>query len=143
MIEESKSEGIFVVEGEEGLNINENWINKNSDGIVLFNSKGRIFKNVFKQNQNAGVVTLGVTTARLTDNEIEGIYRETEGSGSIGILIKDPSDPELFENRISNNRLEVEIESKKNRRKMYKKIKEGENRIQGNFERQGRVCAMF
>ena len=131
-----------MVEGEEDLGINENWINKNSDGIVLFNSGGKVLGNAFKQNQNAGVQTLGVTTAEIVDNEIEGILRE-DGGGSIGILIKDPSDPVLKANRISNNRLEVEIESKKNRRKMYKKIKEGQNRIQGNFERQGRVCAMF
>ena len=42
LIEESKSEGIFIVEGEEGLNIKHNWIERNADGVVLVNSKGSI-----------------------------------------------------------------------------------------------------
>ena len=113
LIEESKSEGIFVVEGEEKLNINENWINKNSHGIVLFNSNGRIFKNGLLNNSTAGIVTLGNTNARLEDNDIEG-NEEPDGvcKGSIGVKIIDPSSPELVENKIRNNAVDVEIESK-------------------------------
>ena len=108
-----------MVEGEDELIISENWICKNLDGIVLFNSKGKIVENDIKFNTNAGVVTLGQTTASLTDNSIEGNMtslkdkKEAEDSGSIGVLIKEPSDPELIKNTISNNRLDVEIESKK------------------------------
>jgi parallel beta-helix repeat protein len=40
LIENSKSEGIFVVEGEEHLIIEENIVTGNHDGIVLVLSKG-------------------------------------------------------------------------------------------------------
>ena len=59
LIEESKSEGIFVVEGEERLQIVNNWINKNNDGIVLLNSKGEIAKNHLNQNATTGITTTG------------------------------------------------------------------------------------
>ena len=72
MIEESKSEGIFVVEGEPELQINSNWINKNTDGIVLLNSNGKIYENKLNQNLNVGIQTIGQTTARLTENKIVG-----------------------------------------------------------------------
>ena len=39
-IENSKSEGIFVIEGEEKLLIEENTINNNYYGVVLVDSKG-------------------------------------------------------------------------------------------------------
>ena len=45
LIEESKSEGIFVVEGEETLTIEQNWVELNMNGIVLVNSKGYIMSN--------------------------------------------------------------------------------------------------
>ena len=45
MIENSKSEGIFVIEGEEFLLIEENTINNNYYGIVLVDSKGHIKNN--------------------------------------------------------------------------------------------------
>ena len=47
-IENSKSEGIFVVEGEEKLIIEDNQIEGNNDGIVLVNSLGIIKNNVIK-----------------------------------------------------------------------------------------------
>jgi parallel beta-helix repeat protein len=40
LIDNSKSEGIFVVEGEEHLIIEENTVTGNHDGIVLVLSKG-------------------------------------------------------------------------------------------------------
>ena len=88
-------------------------------------------------------MTLGQTSTILINNVIEGLYKEDAETGSIGVLIKDPSEPELSGNKISNNRLDVEIESKKQRRKMYKKIKDGKNVIQSNIERQGKVCTLF
>lgn len=45
MIENSKSEGIFIIEGEEFLLIEENTINNNYYGIVLVDSKGHIKNN--------------------------------------------------------------------------------------------------
>ena len=45
MIENSKSEGIFVVEGEDTLLIEENTINNNYYGVVLVDSKGVIKNN--------------------------------------------------------------------------------------------------
>lgn len=44
-IENSKAEGIFVVEGEERLLIEENKIRGNLDGIVMVNSRGVVRKN--------------------------------------------------------------------------------------------------
>lgn len=44
-IEGSKAEGIFVVEGEERLLIEENKIRGNLDGIVMVNSRGVVRKN--------------------------------------------------------------------------------------------------
>ena len=115
------------MEGEEGLRIHENWINKNSDGIVLYNSKGQIYENSLKGNITTGLQTLGKTEARFSHNIIEGWYQEDSNKGSIGVHIKEPSEPELIGNKINRNRLEIEIESKKQRRKLYKSIKEGQN----------------
>lgn len=50
LVENSKSEGIFVVEGEETLLIEENKVLGNHDGIVLVMSKGIIRKNEIKEN---------------------------------------------------------------------------------------------
>lgn len=47
-IEDSKSEGIFVIEGEEKLLIEDNQILCNHDGIVLVASKGFIRENCIK-----------------------------------------------------------------------------------------------
>lgn len=45
LIENSKSEGIFIVEGEEKLLIEDNVILGNHDGIVLISSMGTIRNN--------------------------------------------------------------------------------------------------
>jgi parallel beta-helix repeat protein len=44
-VEKSKSEGIFVVEGEENLLIESNTVIGNHDGIVLVISKGIVRSN--------------------------------------------------------------------------------------------------
>eukprot|EP00352_Strombidinopsis_acuminata_P000353 CAMPEP_0176340100 /NCGR_PEP_ID=MMETSP0126-20121128/1295_1 /TAXON_ID=141414 ORGANISM="Strombidinopsis acuminatum, Strain SPMC142" /NCGR_SAMPLE_ID=MMETSP0126 /ASSEMBLY_ACC=CAM_ASM_000229 /LENGTH=57 /DNA_ID=CAMNT_0017684089 /DNA_START=1501 /DNA_END=1674 /DNA_ORIENTATION=+ len=49
-IENSRSEGIFVVEGEEKLLIEDNQIMGNNDGIVLINSYGIVRENHIKSN---------------------------------------------------------------------------------------------
>ena len=63
LIENSKSEGIFVFEGEDRLLIEENRINNNFYGIVLIDSKGTIKNNEIVENYTAGVLTEKETTA--------------------------------------------------------------------------------
>jgi len=50
LIENSKSEGIFVVEGEEKLLVEQNFIVGNHDGIVLVSSLGIVRNNQIKEN---------------------------------------------------------------------------------------------
>ena len=124
LIEESNAEGIFVVEGEEGLDIDSNWIQKNSDGIVMVNSKGLIARNTISNNKKNGVVAAVSTNARLFNNTIEGDLdlNDEEEASTVGVLIKDVSEPELTKNTIRNNLVEVEIEKKKQRGKRQRKI---------------------
>lgn len=49
-IENGKSEGIFCVEAEDKLLIEDNQIIGNNDGIVLVNSRGFIRENTIKAN---------------------------------------------------------------------------------------------
>lgn len=49
-IENSKAEGIFVVEGEDKLLIEDNDVKGNIDGIVMVNSKGVVRNNKIKEN---------------------------------------------------------------------------------------------
>lgn len=49
-IENSKAEGIFVVEGEENLFIEDNEVKGNIDGIVMVNSRGKVKSNKIKEN---------------------------------------------------------------------------------------------
>ena len=79
LIEASKSEGVFVIEGEETLEVSYNWIDKNSGGLVLFNTKGTFKENRLKKNQVAGVFALGHTFATLDGNIIKGNVDEKDG----------------------------------------------------------------
>lgn len=56
-IENSKQEGIFIIEGERELLIEDNHIEMNQDGIVLVNSEGQIKENSIKSNLRAGIIT--------------------------------------------------------------------------------------
>lgn len=102
-IENSKSEGIFVVEGEEKLLIEDNQIVGNNDGIVLVNSLGIIKNNNIKANQRSGILTAAETYALVDSNFIEENL-------AAGILIKDPSLPELRRNEICKNFFQVQME---------------------------------
>lgn len=102
-IESSKSEGIFVVEGEEKLLVEDNTVVGNHDGIVLVESKGIVRGNRVKENQRSGILTAGDTTALIESNYIEENWTS-------GILIKDPSLPELRKNEISKNYYQVQME---------------------------------
>ena len=62
MIENSKSEGIFVIEGEKFLLIEENTINNNYYGIVLVDSQGHIKNNQILDNYTSGLLTEKNTT---------------------------------------------------------------------------------
>ena len=70
-IEHSRSEGIFVIEGEEKLIIDDNYVCGNNDGIVLVASKGVVRNNKIKENLRSGVLTAGETFAIIENNEIE------------------------------------------------------------------------
>lgn len=104
LIENSKSEGIFVIEGETTLLIEENEIMGNHDGIVLVESLGTIRLNVIKENQRSGIMTANNTTALLEANTIEENW-------TAGIVIKDPSLPVMRKNEISKNYYQVQMEA--------------------------------
>jgi len=95
-IENSKSEGIFVIEGEEFLLIEDNEISGNNDGIVMVNSLGCIKDNRIKGNNRSGILTASKTKCIIDGNCIEDNF-------AAGILIKDPSLPDLRRNEISKN----------------------------------------
>jgi hypothetical protein len=100
LIENSKSEGVFVIEGEQELLIEENEVVGNHDGIVLVESLGCVKGNVIKENQRSGILTANNTKAMLEANVIEENW-------TAGILIKDPSLPEMKKNEISKNYYQV------------------------------------
>jgi len=95
-IENSKSEGVFVIEGEEFLCIEDNEIAGNNDGIVMVNSKGCITGNRIKGNNRSGILTASKTKCTIEQNCIEDNF-------AAGILIKNPSLPELRRNEIAKN----------------------------------------
>jgi F-box protein 11 len=94
-VERSKQEGIFVVEGGDGLEIDSNMIINNKDGIVLLHSKGAITNNRIEDNDNSGLTLLSETQATIETNKIE--------NNNYGIDIKDPSDPILRKNTVRGN----------------------------------------
>ena len=69
-ISHGKSEGIFIVEGEDEVQVSENKIHENADGVVLFNSKGKITNNEIFGNQRSGVMTAGTTNTTIERNKI-------------------------------------------------------------------------
>ena len=92
----SKSgEGIFVVEGERELLIEDNQIESNQDGLVFVNSDGKVKGNKIMHNTRSGVLSAGRTTASVISNIVE--------DSNTGILIKDPSELVLRKNEICKN----------------------------------------
>ena len=98
IIENSKSEGIFVIEGEKDLLIEENTINNNFYGMVLIDSMGTIKNNEIIENYTAGVLTEKETTAKFDHNVIAK-------NMTTGIIIKDPSLPDMRSNHIYGNNM--------------------------------------
>lgn len=134
MIESSKAEGIFIIEGEETLLIEENEIVGNHDGIVLVESLGTCKANVIKENQRSGILTANDTKALLEANVIEENW-------TAGILIKDPSLPEMRKNEVSKNYYQVQMEAHA-RPKWEYYIRENP-KIIGNNEIPKTICSIF
>jgi len=132
-IEHSKSEGIFVTEGESGLVIEDNQIEMNSDGVVLVNSDGQVRHNQIKQNTRSGVLTAGKTNATLFENTIE--------DSSTGILIKDPSEPRLRNNMVQKNNVQVEMERQGG--KNLDQIRKDNPKIVGQCLKPSSTCSIF
>lgn len=98
IIENSKSEGIFVIEGEKTLLIDSNEITLNSIGIVLYDSQGIVRNNSVVENNVCGILTELSTTAVIMNNTIAK-------NQTTGIIIKDPSLPDLKNNSIEKNKI--------------------------------------
>ena len=104
MIENSKSEGIFVIEGQDKLVIQENTINNNYYGVVLIGSNGKVKNNQIVDNYTAGILTEKETEALIMNNLISK-------NMTTGIIIKAPSMPVLKSNCIvDNNMFQVQME---------------------------------
>lgn len=97
-IENSKSEGIFVIEGEDQLLIDQNVIKNNFYGIVLVDSNGVIKENQIMNNYTSGLLTEKNTVAKIHSNVISN-------NMTTGIIIKDPSLPDLKKNSIKENNM--------------------------------------
>ena len=95
-IENSKSEGIFCAEGEDRMLIEDNQIAGNNDGVVLVHSDGVVRNNLIKDNQRSGLMCAGKTVSLIDSNIIENNL-------AAGILIKDPSLPDLRRIEITKN----------------------------------------
>ena len=130
-IEHSKSEGIFVAEGEERLLIEDNQIMHNNDGIVMLDSNGFVKENNIKNNHRAGIMTCGETTAVIDSNTIED-------NQAAGIIIKDPSLPEIKRNEICKNFFQIKME--KHGRSVWPRIELENPKIIGNNEIPGNTC---
>jgi parallel beta-helix repeat protein len=85
-----------VIEGEEYLLIEDNEIAGNNDGVVMVNSMGCIKDNRIKGNNRSGIMTASKTRCIIDSNVIEDNF-------AAGILIKNPSLPDLRRNEISKN----------------------------------------
>jgi len=133
-IENSKSEGIFVIEGEEKLLIEDNQIIGNNDGIVLVDSEGFVRENVIRANQRSGILTANETTTIIDSNLIE----ENQAAG---LLIKEPSLPEVRRNEMSKNFFQVKME--KHMRKDWPRMMKENPKIVGNNEIPGTTCILF
>ncbi len=85
-----------MLDGEDRLVIEDNQISGNYDGIVMVCSQGLIKDNVIKSNSRAGLMTCSKTFCVVDSNIIEENL-------AAGILIKNPSLPDLRRNEISKN----------------------------------------
>jgi len=133
-IENSKSEGVFVIEGEECLMIEDYEIAGNNDGIVMVNSQGCIIHNRIKGNNRSGILTASKTKCVIDDNCIEDNF-------AAGILIKNPSLPDLRRNEIAKNFFQLQME--KHASKKMEKYMNDNPKIIGNNEVPKNFCQIF
>ena len=123
-----------MVEGEKELQIEDNQIEQNKDGIVLLNSLGSVKGNWISRNTRYGVLATGRTTAHILENIIE--------ESPTGLLIKDPSEPSVKQNKISSNRIQVEMDKKVG--KKYWSLYQRENpKINGPNAIPKSTCTIF
>jgi len=69
-IDHGLREGVFVVEGEETLQIHMNFIQSNDRGLVLLRSDGDVVSNRLIDN-NVGLQLVSETVGKIQDNYIE------------------------------------------------------------------------
>lgn len=131
----SKSgEGVFVVEGEKELLIEDNQIEFNQDGVVLVNSDGKIKGNRIVHNTRSGVLSAGRTFSHVVGNIVEG--------SNTGILIKDPSELTLRKNEICKNNVQVEME-RRGAKKFWSLYQRENPKIKGTNAIPQATCNIF
>ena len=128
----SVAEGIFIVEGHSDTLVRENEVNENKDGIVLYNSEGSIKENMVQYNQRSGILCGGQTDAEITDNKILS-------NVSIGVMIKDPSVPQLKANEICHNFYQLSLDKNTKRLEQYLTL----NDVKGQNELPKRTCSIL
>ena len=109
LIERSKQEGIFVVEGGENMLIQTNIIQDNKVGIVLLHSDGIVDSNRIQENEMSGLSIISETVAKIENNQIEN-------NKKYGIEIKDPGQPEMRKNRVQGNMFQVKLDTNAKRK---------------------------
>jgi len=100
----------------------------------MVSSLGFVRDNVIKANARSGILTASETYAIIDTNYIE----ENQAAG---ILIKEPSMPEIRRNEIQKNFFQIKME--KHASKMFSRICKENPKIIGNNEIPGNTCNIF
>ena len=135
LIEKSKKEGIFVVEGGENLLIQTNIIQDNENGIVLLHSDGIIDSNLIQENELSGISVVSETVAKIENNQIEN-------NKKYGVDIRDPGQPEMRKNKMQGNMYQLRLDQMAKRR--WEQYSQANPDIKGECEiPQGLNCQIF
>ena len=128
----SRSEGIFVIEGQGGL-IARNKIFENNDGIVMFETKDiEISENDIFKNVRSGVFIGSKSSPKMYSNQIvENLF--------IGMYFRDDSDGEYKKNIVNKNPTQAYYDN--SCKKLIDKQNE-ENTIEGRIDMETR-CILF
>lgn len=100
----------------------------------MVHSKGIVRNNTVKANQRSGLLTAGNTTSLIEQNFIEDNL-------AAGVLIKDPSLPDLQRNEVSKNTFQVQME--KHGKKRWAKYLKDNPKIIGTNEIPKSTCTIF
>jgi hypothetical protein len=100
----------------------------------LLHSNGVVRKNLIKGNQRSGLLCAGGTNALVDANIIEDNL-------AAGILIKDPSLPDLRRNEITKNTFQIQME--KHAKVNWAKYQIENPKIIGNNEIPVSTCSIF